>query len=313
MMAAALGRSALQRCRRWRAARQEGGISLTGLRLGLLRLDEARIEWRSERQVRCRRCCGARGCRRCRSRLQLAAPVDRVDVETERIASKSIRCRRRLEHDRQDSGPVRRSGLCAALVGGLDPFHLKGTIGGADHAGDLHRDCPFSHATERVCRAGIVSEEDGASLGREVIGRQPVLAHQDRIERYRPDARHEPPEEPCDLRIGWMVDGIGGRHGTGFAELVDLYDIGDDPALNRLPEQAAREGGGQAEASECHQTPVPRLHAGGADPIVPELTGSLEWRFGYGRSPIALHGTFEDHQSSLSLMSGVAPAPPRSP
>ena len=100
-----------------------------------------------------------------------------------------------------------------------------------------------------------------------------------------------------------MVDGIGGRHGTGFAELVDLYDIGDDPALNRLPEQAAREGGGQAEASECHQTPVPRLHAGGADPIVPELTGSLEMPTGLVRGAALFAHCFTCTKQSRAAVS----------
>jgi len=126
----------------------------------------------------------------------------KVFRQSERIAAERVGGRPRLEHHGQDPGPVGGTCLRTRLVGGLDPLHLEGTIRCPDDARDLDRHGAFPDMPERVRRAGIVVEEDGAALRREVVSRQPVLAHQHWIERHRPEADDEAAEEPCDLRIG---------------------------------------------------------------------------------------------------------------
>ncbi len=65
---------------------------------------------------------------------------------------------------------MRNPGLGATLVSRLEPFHLKRLVGGADDAGDLHRNRALADIPERIGRAGIVAEKDRAALRREVVG-----------------------------------------------------------------------------------------------------------------------------------------------
>src|SRR3546814_7110909 len=60
---------------------------------------------------------------------------------------------------------------------------LERTVRRPHHAGDLNRHGPFADIGERIGAARIVAEELAAALGREIIGFEPVLAHQHRIER----------------------------------------------------------------------------------------------------------------------------------
>jgi hypothetical protein len=78
-----------------------------------------------------------------------------------------------------------------------------------------------------------------AAIGREVVGAQPVLPHDDRIGRNRADLLDEAREMPGDLRIGRPIVGDGGRDGLRLAELVDLHHPGHDGAARRLPDERA--------------------------------------------------------------------------
>src|SRR3546814_8879507 len=96
---------------------------------------------------------------------------------------------RSLDHDREDRGPSRRPGLGATLIACLGPLDLERTVRRPHHAGDLNRHGPFADIGERIGAARIVAEELAAALGREIIGFEPVLAHQHRIERAPANVR----------------------------------------------------------------------------------------------------------------------------
>src|SRR3546814_1293262 len=57
-----------------------------------------------------------RGWSRWRRRIEFAAPVDRVDIDAERIPAEGVGVARWLDHDREDRGPSRRPGLGATLI-----------------------------------------------------------------------------------------------------------------------------------------------------------------------------------------------------
>src|SRR3546814_9996357 len=86
--------------------------------------------------------------------------------------------------------------LRATLVGGLQPFDLKRLVGRPHDAGHLDRDRPFPHTAKRISGARIVAEEDRAALGRKIVSREPILAHQHGIQRYGSYVADEPAEEP---------------------------------------------------------------------------------------------------------------------
>jgi hypothetical protein len=79
----------------------------------------------------------------------------------------------------------------AALISRFDPLDLEGAVRRPDDARHLHRDRSFADMAERVGGTCIVAKEDSAPFRREVVGSQPVLAHQHRIERDRPDVDDE--------------------------------------------------------------------------------------------------------------------------
>src|SRR3546814_11609959 len=83
--------------------------------------------------------------------------------------------------------------------------------------------------------------------------------------------------------------------GAGLAELVDLDHIRNDAALHRLPHEARRQADGEDEAAKRHKSPVLRLHAGAANPVVPRLRCALIGCRGFGRLSVTLHGPFESH------------------
>src|SRR3546814_15480293 len=77
--------------------------SLAGLRGGLRGRGEIGIEGRAERQVDCcwRRRSRRRGWSRRRRRIEFAAPVDRVDIDAERIPAERIGIAGRLDQERK--------------------------------------------------------------------------------------------------------------------------------------------------------------------------------------------------------------------
>src|SRR3546814_10648269 len=79
---------------------------------------------------------------------------------------------------------------------------LERAVGCPHHAGDLNRHGPLADIGEGIGAARIVAEELAAALGREIIGFEPVLANQHRIERTATDIRDEAREVPRNLRTG---------------------------------------------------------------------------------------------------------------
>src|SRR3546814_6732708 len=94
----------------------------------------------------------------------------------------------------------------------------------------LDRDRPVPHTAKRISGARIVAEEDRAALGRKIVSREPILAHQHGIQRYGSYVADEPAEEPGDLRIGRLIVARGRFDRPSIAEPIDLDDIGHDPA-----------------------------------------------------------------------------------
>lgn len=74
--------------------------------------------------------------------LIFAAPVDRLDIEAERILAEDIGGARRLHRDGEHRGPARRRREAAALIGAFLPLHLPRARRGANDACDLDRDRP---------------------------------------------------------------------------------------------------------------------------------------------------------------------------
>src|SRR3546814_9364434 len=109
------------------------------------------------------------------------------------------------------------------------------------------------------------------------------------------DVGDEPAEMPRDLRVGGLIVVGSGRHGAGFAKLIDLDDVRDDAALHRLPYQRRRQAGCEHQAAERHEPPILCLHARRADAFVPLLPGALIGCFGFGRLPVALDSSFKSH------------------
>src|SRR3546814_14360600 len=65
---------------------------------------------------------------------------------------------------------------------------------------DLDRDAARADGGERVVCARVVVEEDRGPIGGEVVGVEPVPAHQHRIDRYPAHACDEAAQLPRDLR-----------------------------------------------------------------------------------------------------------------
>src|SRR3546814_6842814 len=98
--------------------------------------------------------------------------------------------------------------------------------------------------------ARIVAEELAAALGREIIGFEPVLANQHRIERTATDIRDEAREVPRNLRIGRTISGLGLGDSASLAQPIDLDDLGRDAALGRLPDETGRKARSEEHTSE---------------------------------------------------------------
>src|SRR5215831_20715553 len=73
------------------------------------------------------------------SRAELLRPVDRIDIDAERILAQAIRIARGFDDDGKDRGPALRRGELAAVVAAFGPCDPKAFRRGANDAGDL--DC----------------------------------------------------------------------------------------------------------------------------------------------------------------------------
>ena len=99
-------------------------------------------------------------------------------------------------------------------------------VRGAHHAGDLDGDGLAADAGERIVVAGVLVEGDGGAVGDEVVGLEPVLPHDHRIDRQRAHVVDEARQVEGDLRVARLV-GLGRRADRARAAArVDLDDVG---------------------------------------------------------------------------------------
>ncbi len=149
-------------CRKGSQSRESyGAFHLLAFRAGgdRGRVGEAWVERRAQRYVCCRRRQWHRRwwCRALlwQGRLELAAPVDCIDIDAERVLAERIGRRRRFGRDGEDTRPVRYARLAAALKCGFGPFDLERFIRRAHDAGNLNRHGPLADICERICRPRV--------------------------------------------------------------------------------------------------------------------------------------------------------------
>src|SRR5690606_13337204 len=108
--------------------------------------------------------------------------------------------------------------------------------------------------------------------------------------------------------------GVGGRDGLRLTEIIDLHHPRHYGPACGLPDQRRGEACGQDQRTEGHESPVPCLHAGRANALVPCLRGALIRRLGFRRLAVMGCWSFEDaHERSLSERLTEEPEPWLSP
>src|SRR5690606_36719020 len=121
-------------------------------------------------------------------------------------------------------------------------------------------------------------------------------------------------EMESDLRIGRAIVGGGRRDGLRLTEIINLHHPRHHGPARGLPDQRRGEAGRKDQRAEGHVAPIPRLHAGRADTLVPCLRGLLIGRLGFRRFAIVGCWSFEDaHERSLSERLTEEPEPWLSP
>src|SRR3546814_13624478 len=85
------------------------------------------------------------------------------------------------------------------------------------------------------------------------------------------------------------------RKGASFAQAVKHKHIGRDTGRKRKQDIGCNKDNCKTKAGERDKTPVSRLHARGAETLVPELAGAQIGSLGFGRLPISLDGSLEEH------------------
>ena len=182
-----------------------------------------------------------------------------------------------------------------ALEGPLQPAHLEGGVRGAHHAGHLDRNGLAPDLGEGIVLAGVLVQGHRGAVGDEVVGLEPALAHDHRIDRERAHVLDEAGEVEGDLCVARPV-GLGRwSDGARTAPGVDLDHVGDGGAGAAEPQQDGRQDQRQRQAAERHQPPVVGLHARRADALVPDLGRLLVGRHRRGRLAVAQGGAFEGH------------------
>src|SRR5579885_2496531 len=238
---------------------------------------------------------------------QLPRPVDRIDVDAERIGAEPLRVTRWLHDDGEDGGPSLGRCELAVLVAPLGPGHAETVGRGPDDARDVDRDLLLADLGEGVVGARVVVQGRGAAIGCEVVGAKPVLPDNDRIGRDGADLLDEARKMERDLGIGRAIVCNGGRDRLRLAEIVDLHHPGHDGAARRLPDKRCGKSSGQEQAAERHEAPVPRLHARRADALVPNLRGALVGRLGLGCLAVVRGGSLELHWSRRERLTELPP------
>lgn len=88
----------------------------------------------------------------------------------------------------QDGRPTLGRRQSAIDVAPLRPRHPKTAWGGANDTGDIDGHLHLADLAERIMGSGVVAERRRATIGREVVGGEPVLAQHYRIGRFQREA-----------------------------------------------------------------------------------------------------------------------------
>ena len=128
-----------------------------------------------------------------------------------------------------------------------------------------------------------------------IIGFEPIVADEHGIYRQRAYVGDKMREIPGNLRVGRLVVLDGGRDRLHFAELIDFDDVGCDAALRRLPDQTGGLAEREYQATKSHEPPILRLHARGANALIPKLSCPLIGGDGLRCAAVTLKGASKEH------------------
>src|SRR6478752_6634214 len=136
------------------------------------------------------------------SLAELLRPVDGVVVNAKRVLAQAFGIARSFDDDRKDRGPAFGRSELTAVVSALGPCDPKAFRGGANDAGDLDRNLGGPELGKGIVGSSIIVQRRCASIGREVIGTQPILSQDNSVGRQSSNILDEAREMKCDLRIG---------------------------------------------------------------------------------------------------------------
>src|ERR1700757_2547608 len=139
------------------------------------------------------------------SLAELLRPVDGVDVNAERIFAQSVSITWGFDDDGDDCRPALGRSELTAVVSAFGPSDPKAIRRGAYDAGDLDRDLRVAELGKGVVGARIIIQSRGASIGREVVGSEPILPQHDGVGRQTAHIFDEAREMKRDLRIGRLI------------------------------------------------------------------------------------------------------------
>ena len=205
-----------------------------------------------------------------------------------------------------DRMAVKRLGVLggAVLERAFEPAHLERRVGGAHHAGDLDGHGDAADAGKRIVLARIFVQGQRGAVGGVVVGPEPVLAHDDGIDRQAAHILDEARQVEGDLGVARPVVLGRRRHGAHRPVAIDLHHERHGAAAAAEPDQPDRQQQRHDEAAEREQPPVVSLGSGRADALIPHLRRFLIGRDRLGAFAVAQGRTLEPH--------GVHPLPPSS-
>ena len=177
----------------------------------------------------------------------------------------------------------------------LQPAHLERCVGRAHDAGDLDGDRDAADAGEGIVLARVFVQGQRGAVGGIVVGAQPVLAHDHRIDRQRAHVLDEARQVEGDLRIARPVVLGRGRDRAHRPVAIDLHHERHGGAAAAEPDQADRQQQRHDETAEREQPPVVRLGARRADALVPYLRRLLVGRDRLGAFAVAQRRALEPH------------------
>ena len=145
----------------------------------------------------------------------------------------------------------------AVLEGALEPAHLEGGVGRAHHAGDLDGHGDAADAGERVVLARVLVQGQRSAVGGVVVGSEPVLPHDHRIDGERAHVLDEARQMKRDLRVARPVVLGRCRDGAHRPVAIDLHHerhggpAAAEPDQARSTAAAPRRGSRARTAASC--------------------------------------------------------------